>query len=201
MMNIREQIYRMRKIMDLDEKAPYDYDREGLINYFKVISKEIGQPEPTVALDYGSNALIFNTTDPDVLMRAEEVDDGEEPSDLREYILADDEIQETGGVARIYYIDLFKVGEKEFLVSWKEKVEENFQHIIHKKYGEQANQVLGALNLYDPFRGRELVNRLKTYPETNKLYDAIMAGLPTGDLSYNSNIGMNKNGDIVAFDV
>jgi len=201
MKKLNEQIARMREIMDLDEKSPGSYDRNMLIDYFKNIAKELGQPEPTSELDTGSNALVFNTTNPDILMRAEEVDDGEDPTDLKEYILDDDDIQETGGVAKIYHIDLFKIGEEEYLVSWKEKVEENYQHHIYTKYGEQANEVLGALNLYDPFRGRENIKKLKGYPETNKLYNAIMVGLPTGDLAYDSNIGMNKNGDIVAFDI
>ena len=41
---------------------------------------------------------------------------------------------------------------------------------------------------------------LKNTEETSRLYDAVMNGLPVVDLSPDSNLGMNEEGYIVAYD-
>ena len=200
-LNIRKII--KEEIRDfLTEKEPMDYDDNLLIREITKISNEEHLPIPTKKLDTGSDAMVFQTTKEGVLIRVEQIDEGEDAYDLKEYTLSDYDIQETGGVAEIYNIDTYLIGDKEYLISWKEKVEENFEHIIYNKYDkEKVSDIIHALHLYDPFYDRRLLDVLKNTKETSKLYDAVMQGLPTGDLSPDSNMGINKEGYIVAFDV
>ena len=191
----------------LDEKNPEEYDSVSLIETLSLIADEIHQPKPTSKLDTGSSALVFNTTDPNILIRVELIDDADE--DLREYTLTDPDIQETGGVVQIYHIAEYELNDENYLISWKEKIETNYQYLLYRKYeDDELSEILHALDLYNLTYGflsgegkEKQLNTLKYTTETNKLYNAVMAGLPTNDISHDTNIGLNSKGDIVAFDV
>lgn len=192
----------------LNEKDPNEYDANMLISEISEIANDENQPRPRKKLDTGSNAMVFETTNPKILIRAELIDEGEESYDLKEYTLADEDIQDTGGVSKIFHIGEYTINNAQYLITWKEKINENFEYIIYRKYNdEQASEILHALHLYNLMYGASSEQRkkqldvLKRTKETSKLYNAIMAGLPIGDLSPDSNMGVNSNGDIVAFDV
>jgi hypothetical protein len=172
------------------------------------IATEINQPKPTKVLDSGSDALIFETSNKNILIRVEQIDDDEYVDNLPEYQLSDWDIQATGGVSKIYHINEYHIDNNSYLVSWKERVNPNFEYVLYRKYGENASEIIYALHLYElaygfssPETKEEKLNILKNTKETSRLYDAIMEGLPIGDLSPDSNMGLNNDGYIVAFDV
>ena len=192
----------------LTEKDPHKYDRLSLINELSKIATEINQPKPTKELDSGSDALVFETSNKDILIRVEQIDDDEYIDILPEYQLSDWDIQATGGVSKIYHIDEYNINNISYLVSWKERVNPNFQHVLYRKYGENVSEIIYALHLYElaygfssPETKEKKMKILKNTKETSRLYDAIMEGLPIEDLSPDSNMGINSEGYIVAFDV
>ncbi len=207
MKNIIKQIIK-EELQKLNEKDPNEYDANVLISEISEIANDVNQPKPTKKLDTGSNAMVFETTNPNIIIRAELIDEGEESYDLGEYTLADEDIQNTGGVSKIFYIGEHTINNGQYLITWKEKINENFEYIIYQKYNdEQASEILYALHLYNLIYGASSEQRnkqlavLKRTKETSKLYNAIMAGLPVGDLAPGSNMGVNSKGYIVAFDV
>ena len=192
----------------LTEKDPSEYNRTSLIDELSKIATQINQPKPTKELDSGSDALVFETSNKDILIRVEQIDDDEYGDNLPEYQLSDWDIQATGGVSKIYHIDEYNIDDITYLISWKERVNPNFEYVLYQKYGENASEVIYALHLYELAYGfsssdarDEKLNILKNTRETSKLYLAIMEGLPVGDLSPDSNMGINSEGYIVAFDV
>ena len=199
---IQEEIIKSNLIT---EKNPIEYNRSILINEITKIAKDINQPAPTKELDSGSDALVFETTNPNILVRAELIE-SDDVYGLKEYNLAEPDIQETGGVAKIYSIGEYDIGDETYLISLKENVETNYQYALHRKYGDQAWNIIYALNLYNLVYGfnqkekQTQLDILKNTEETSRLYDAVMNGLPVVDLSPDNNLGMNEEGYIVAYD-
>jgi hypothetical protein len=192
----------------LTEKNPSNYNENVLVDELTNIAKEENLPTPTKSIDSGSDALIFETNNPNVILRAELIDEGESADEMRESTLADYDIQETGGVSKIYNIGTYTIGGEEYLISWKERVNPNFEHVLWRKYGEEGTPtILYALHLYNLIYGasgqqrQEQLEILKNTEETSRLYNAVMQGLPVGDLAPGSNMGVNNEGYIVAFDV
>jgi hypothetical protein len=151
-------------------------------------------PMPTQYLDDGQDAVVFDTVDPDVVVRV-----GRKEC---EYTMAEPELQETGGVAEIYFISTIDIGGEDWVVDWKEKVDTNVEGFLYrlmKQDEKMANAIIGVLiSIYLP--QANLIRALSKFPITKPLYDAIMAGLPTNDLAIQQNLGINKKGCIVAYD-
>lgn len=196
----------LREALELvEDKHPYRYDRESIVQVLKDLAYKHGNPVPTRELDRGLNAIVFTTTNPDVVMRVEEIQEGEEMKSMNEYIMANPKIQNTGGVTRIYDIGSYDVNGKNYLVSWKEYVDDICEHFLYEKYEENEEyleKVLDALDIaLDRFKpSKETLDTLKNCKETSRLYAAILAGLPTEDLSVDTNLGVNDEGYIVAYD-
>lgn len=161
-------------------------------------------PVPTSFLDSGLaggfvsdgwGGIVFETTDPDVVVRVGW--DGEKSQD----VLEDEELQETGGVVRVYC----SVPVRDRVVSWRERVDPHVEWRLRRRYGEKVELLLRALSgLYDMStrsRREQILDVLRSYRATYRLYLAIRAGMPTSDLELNHNLGVTREGDVVAFDL
>jgi hypothetical protein len=186
-----------------EDKDPSDYPIDNLIYAITELSKKNNLPTPTKELDSGSDAIVFETNK-DIVIRAEQIDEYEDMHSLKEILLHDDEIQETGGVAKSFGYFPMEIDNKQYLISYKEKVDQNFEKYLLNKYSvEDYKKIMHALHLYDFTDRKDFINKINTllkYKETKKLAMAIKAGLPTGDLAPESNLGITKKGYIVAFD-
>jgi hypothetical protein len=177
-----------------------------LVEYAK--NKNI--PYPTEYLDSGSDAITFTTNKNAVIIRVQELEDDVDFYDTREYKLFDEDLQESGGVVKVYNFALFDIDNIRYVATWKEKVDLFIQGFIMNRYNEEdSNKILGALNsiysvIWEPDRRNAISNLLKTlksYKETKNLAIAIENGLPMNDLAVDSNLGVNKKGKVVAFDI
>jgi hypothetical protein len=121
------------------------------------------------------------------------------------------EWQHSGAVVQVFYIEKMEAeiedeGTTRVVVSWQEKIDDHVEGFIYRKYkGDKQTQdrILGALTgLYDMhWEGRKKLKILKEYEETEQLAQAIEEGMPTNDLSLESNLGVTSDGRIVAFDL
>lgn len=161
-------------------------------------------PVPTAFLDSGLagglvsdgwGGIVFETTDPDVVVRVGW--EGEGSQDM----LEDEELQQTGGVVRVY--GSVPVGNR--VVSWRERVDPNVEWRLRRRYGDKVNLLLRALaGLYDlssRSRRQQVLDVLRSYRATYRLYLAIRAGMPTSDVELSHNLGVTRDGNVVAFDL
>ncbi len=146
-------------------------------------------------VDDGWGGIVFGTTDPDVVVRVGFAAERDQDT------LEDEELQETGGVVRVYCT--VPVGDR--VVSWRERVDPHVEWRLRRRYGAKADPLLQALammyDLESRQRRREVLEILKSYRATYPLYRAILAGMPTSDVMLDHNLGVRRNGDVVAFDL
>jgi hypothetical protein len=156
-------------------------------------------PLPLALLDSGSDAYVFDTTNPDVVVRV--ASRGDEGAVARQELLSDEDF--SGGVVKI----LFAAATEDSIVTWKERLNPNVAGFILKRYAQEPAKaedlqaaLLGLAGLgYQ--RLRERVKVLSSFPETAGLARALLAGMPAGDLDLNHNLGVTKDGRIVAYDL
>lgn len=115
--------------------------------FYKKIANKIAQsknlPLATNLLAEGGFALVFNTTNPNMVVR---VTDNEELNNACDYVISRPEIQATGGVNKIFGMFTHKEFQKEqeLLVMYKEKVETNWQPLFNNVFVDTSilNRVL-----------------------------------------------------------
>jgi hypothetical protein len=123
MSNLEEKFHKEENIKKLEEKDPASYNAKSLIKSIQDYAFKKKLPAPEKKLDSGSDALIFESDNEFYLIRVEEFNDDENPENLRELkFLNDPYIKETGGVAEITHWATLKANGKNYLVTWKEKV-------------------------------------------------------------------------------
>lgn len=161
----------------------------------KFVQNKPKLPKPTTLLDTSSNdTYVFNTTNPDVVIRL-----ASERRSHCEEIMADEEMQETGGVTKVYFIYELMIDGNEYIVSWKEKVDEFVEGFLRRNYPEEFKELGWLLSALYHIRPDGL-RMLGTFAPTKNLAMAIKHGLPVSDLALESNLGVTKDGRIVAFD-
>lgn len=181
-------------------------DAEPALVILKRVAAERGLPAPVKEIGSGSEGIVFSTTDPAQVCR---VGTKDRIMDLLEW-------QHSGAVVKVFYaepmIALDTDGtETKVFVSWQEFVDDNVEGYIYRKYkGDKATEqkISGALcGLYDTHfapGGGGLDRRikvLKQFEETSHLAEALEEGLPTNDLSLESNLGVTADGRVVAYDL
>lgn len=153
----------------------------------------------------GSFAHVYSTQDPDIVMRVEA--DLKRPNIRPQFIdqycekyMARPEIQETGGVAKIYKIEHrpinFNDEKKPIVITYKERVNPEWLHNWEKKYGKKVYDLLSWFRAGDKDKA---IEKLKEFENTEGLQKAIALGLPLEDLAHH-NLGINKKGQLVAID-
>ena len=156
--------------------------------------------EPEDMIASGREAEVFNTSDPDIVVR---VARRKRRKQGCEKILARPDIQATGGVVIIYGTK--NVEGKNY--TYKEKVSLNWDRFLHSIYpANYANEIIDnllSLKDFDLPQDQEHFDKAKRFlrnvPETENLVGAIEAGVPIVDL-YSVNLGVNRNNHIVILD-
>jgi hypothetical protein len=172
------------------------------LKILKQVAAEEGLPTPLREIGSGSEGIVFDTTDPNMVCRV----------GTRERVFELMEWQHTNAVVKVHYIEKMEAededgGKTRVVVSWQEMVDDNVEGFFYRKYKEHKeiqDKILGALSgLYDNHwgGGRNKLKTLKDFEETEFLAEAIEEGLPTNDLSLESNLGVTLDGRVVAFDL
>lgn len=150
-------------------------------------------PRPTTLLDTGMSAHVYNTEDPNVVVRVaikEQQLNACYESELLEPDFA-------AGVVEVYAL----VELPHAVVTWKERLDVWVEgYVLRQLPPNKANAILSALvGIYD--LSPQKLRVLKTWRGTRGLAQALEAGLPNRDLDLHSNLGVTSDGRIVAFDL
>lgn len=147
-------------------------------------------PPPTTLLDEGQEAYVFETRDRLVVVRV-----GLMGRLSKEPWLLDEEFR--SGVVKVFGMEF----DGDVVVTWKERLDTNVEGFLLRSLPrDQAAQMAMALvGLYrvDPSR----MALLASWGPTQGLADAIYAGMPVHDLNIDCNLGVSRDGRIVAFDL
>jgi hypothetical protein len=147
-------------------------------------------PAPTEFLDEGMRGgVVFLTADPEVVVRVAPIKE----SALEEMFFEEDF---QGGVVKL--LGMFDV--PPFRLSWKEKVDTGVESFLLRTYRKNGEKLCGALLGLDRISKDKLAT-LSSFPATKGFADAIRSGLPTSDLDLRLNLGVTKDGRVVAFDL
>jgi hypothetical protein len=175
---------------------------ERFLKVAKNVSEKYNLAKPTSYLDGGFYAKVYNTEDPNLVIRVARNEDSEEC----EKKINEKEIQETGGVVKVYYQYEEDYDEENYIISYKEKVDTNWLGYLKKQYSEISEEykvlidvIQWKLSSQSEFYAKQGLEILKKYKETDNLVNAVEAGISSDDL-HKDNIGVNKSGNIVVID-
>lgn len=154
------------------------------------LAEEYDLPKPIRKIDEGTQAHIFDTKDPNIILRIS----NDDVRNSCEKIIEKPEFQATGGVNVVYKV----IRKDKLLFSWKEKVIVNWLDDLTAKYKYDRKKTDALFNLESLNRFAEheealarLLNTLRTIPETENIVSAIELGIPTDDVT-GHNLGLSK---------
>jgi hypothetical protein len=157
----------------------------------QLAARGVTVPAPTTELGTGSDARVFNTTRKGIVVRV-----GRGRSVEKQSLLLDEDFE--GGV-----VPVFAMTEIDgHVVSWKERVDTDPEGFLTRRYGGHDDPRFQ--DLYFALAGAffpEDLDTLARYPETKGLARAICRGLPTDDIDLTLNLGVTKDGRVVAYDL
>ena len=183
----------------LEENSSEEY------NYPKNIS-------PRNLLGSGKFASVYETNNPDVVMRVEPLK--KDLSNIApqfhdqacEKFMMKPEIQATGGVAKIYNTQIteydFQDEKNPLFITSKEKIDTNWIPYFEQKYKNESDVLIKQFStgiFAGPKNKDKMIEILQQFQETQALAEAVKMELPIEDLSIN-NVGFNKKGQLVAID-
>ena len=177
-----------------------------LFNVATELAKKHNLPSPKKFIARGSYANDYDTDKPNVVMRITSTDHVEDhATDSQcDKLMSRQDIQSTGGVVKIYNQFQDSIDTKEYLISYKEKVNINWQDLLKSKHDPDTFKQL--INIFkwelpaaDPDTAKKALEKIKNYPEMQGLVKAIESGVPNKDLKP-ENLGVNSNGNIVVID-
>lgn len=189
------------------------------IEMAKEVAEKNGKPRPTTFLARGSHADVFNTEDPNVVVRV-----GPTSTSDCEKVLEQPHVQATGAVVRsLGSYELMSPAGRPYLVTFKEKVKmDGWQHLvqniditklhdvdpnIEKDHGDlmDGHDLLRNVNFDHFVKGgkmtlKSVADFLRgTGPVMGNLAKAVEAGVPLKDM-HDGNVGMNSQGKLVVID-
>lgn len=172
---------------------------ERFLKVAKNVSEKYNLAKPTSYLDGGFYAKVYNTEDPNLVIRVARNEESECEKKINEK-----EIQETGGVVKVYHQYEEDYDEENYIISYKEKVDTNWLGYLKKQYSEISEEYKVLIDviqwkLSSEFYAKQGLEILKKYKETDNLVNAVEAGISSDDL-HKDNIGVNKSGNIVVID-
>jgi hypothetical protein len=139
--------------------------------------------------------FVFDTADPDVVVRVGPMTSFEE-----EQALQDPDFE--GGVVKVYAL---VVVDDSYVVTWKERVSPGVQWWIRQSLpADKATEILQALAgicWKGNKRWATNIDTLATWDGTLFFARALAHGLPCNDIDIDHNIGVTRDGRIVAFDL
>lgn len=161
---------------------------------YQICKEEPSLPCPIKLLNIGnSGGHVYDTSDPQIVLRAAQA----HKSDC-EYVMDRSALQNSGGVVKIFHIEKRKVGSSDYVFSWKEKVNTNVLEFLNSINPKPMKLIRVLSGLYSA--DEEDVEILSQYKQTINLYQALKEGLPINDLDLKANLGVNKDGNIIAYD-
>jgi hypothetical protein len=174
------------------ERLRYD-KRLALAARAQLAARGVTVPAPTTVLGTGSDARVFNTTRKGIVVRV-----GRGRSVEKQSLLLDEDFE--GGVVPV----LAMTEIDGHVVSWKERVDTDVEGFLTRAYGghddARFREIVRALvGLYHTSGANLAI--LSRYPETKGLARAIRRGLPTDDIDLTLNLGVTKDGRVVAYDL
>lgn len=174
---------------------------ERFLKVAKNVSEKYNLAKPTSYLNGGFYAKVYNTEDPNLVIRVARNEESECEKKINEK-----EIQETGGVVKVYHQYEEDYDEENYIISYKEKVDTNWIGYLKKQYSEISEEykvlidvIQWKLSSQSEFYAKQGLEILKKYKETDNLVNAVEAGISSDDL-HKDNIGVNKSGNIVVID-
>lgn len=172
------------------EGARFD-KRLALAARAQLAARGVTVPAPTTELGTGADARVFNTARKGIVVRV-----GRGRSVEKQSLLLDESFE--GGVVSV----LAMTEIDGHVVSWKERVDTDPKGFLIRRYGGHDDPRFQ--DLYFALAGAffpEDLDTLARYPETKGLARAIRRGLPTDDIDLTLNLGVTKDGRVVAYDL
>ena len=174
------------------EGARYD-KRLAMLARDQIKARGVSVPAPTTELGTGGDARVFNTTRKGIVVRV-----GRGRSVEKQSLLLDEDFE--GGVVPV----LAMTEIDGHVVSWKERVDTDVEGFLTRAYGGHDDArfreiVRSLVGLYHTSGANLAI--LSRYPETKGLARAIRRGLPTDDIDLTLNLGVTKDGRVVAYDL
>lgn len=194
--DIGRELWKQRTSESMTYATPHD-------EYFNIANKtseKYNLPKPTSFLNQGYYAKVFNTTNPNIIIRIAPISE----TQTCEKKINEKEVQNTGGVVKVYHQFEEDVNGEKFIVSYKEKVDTDWKQYLKNKYNPETfqnllNVIQWELPAQSELYSKKAIETLKNYKETQNLVNAIEKGINNDDL-HQDNLGINSNGNVVAID-
>lgn len=172
-----------------------------IFDVLKTFAIEENLPHPTTYLAHGTNAIIFDTTNPKVIARIVWLNSPMLGRKSCDKVMAQEQFQNSGGVGKIYvHKDNYEdIDDNTHEITYKEKLNTKWQDYIKKQYPNDANNIIKILSNMNASYRYEDLNYLNEFDSLKNLVSAIRLGLPTFDL-HADNFGIDKNNNVVAID-
>lgn len=173
-----------------------------IFDVLKSFAIEENLPHPTTYLAHGTNAIIFDTTEKDVIARIVWLNSALLGRESCDKVMAEKIFQESGGVGRIYKHEDYKdFDDNTHEITYKEKLNTKWQDYIKKEYPTESNEIIKALSNihYQDENEDKYIDYLNGFAPFKNLVSAIKLGLPTHDLHAN-NFALNGKNNVVAID-
>lgn len=160
----------------------------------QICEDNLSLPRPTKLINIGnSGGHVYETTNQNVVVRAAEHHKSE-----CEYVMEREVLQSTGGVVKMFYIEDRMVGTSKYTFSWKEKINTRVFEFLSSINPKPIKLIRVLTGLYSA--DEYDIETLSQYKQTVGLHEAIKEGLPINDLDIKANLGVTKDGRIVAYD-
>lgn len=174
---------------------------DNIFDVLKTFAIEENLPHPTTYLNHGTNAIIFDTTNPNVIARIVWLNSPMLGRKSCDKVMAQKQFQNSGGVCRIYlHEDNYEdIDGNTHEITYKEKLNTKWQDYIKEQYPNDANNIIKILSNMNASYRYEDLNYLNDFDSLKNLVSAIRLGLPTFDL-HADNFGIDKKNNIVVVD-
>lgn len=172
-----------------------------IFDVLKSFAIEENLPHPTTYLSHGTNAIIFDTTNPKVIARIVWLNSPMLDRKSCDKVMAQKQFQDSGGVCRIYvHEDNYEdIDGNTHEITYKEKLNTKWQGYIKEQYPNDANNIIKILSNMNASYRYEDLNYLNEFDFLKNLVSAIRLGLPTLDL-HADNFALNGKNSVVAID-
>jgi mannosyltransferase OCH1-like enzyme len=172
-----------------------------IFDVLKSFAIEENLPHPTTYLSHGTNAIIFDTTNPKVIARIVWLNSPMLDRKSCDKVMAQKQFQKSGGVGKIYvHKDNYEdIDDNTHEITYKEKLNTKWQDYIKKEYPNDANNIIKILSNMNASYRYEDLNYLNEFDSLKNLVSAIRLGLPTLDL-HADNFALNGKNSVVAID-
>ena len=177
----------------------FEKEEASLMEIAKEFSLENSLPKPVSYLNEGAEAIVFNTTNPNVVVR---ITKGDSEASC-EKIMLSPTMQKSGAVVKILKSNNYK----NHYITYKEKVDTEWENYLQNKNPKNVEEITNDLeNIvfdfadHDEYTLKKRIKNLSNFKETKKLAIAISRFPQLMKDLHVANIGVNKEGDLVIID-